>query len=141
MSDKLIPDGTYTVRGPGGLLTMSRDFPGVAVLPPQARPQDQQWTVACDADAYTLLSESVGLYLGSDVDPNEPQMVVKGTEAPFGWKLSEGVDDDEKTHILTSAASSDGLRLGMSLLRIFPPLVAILPPNDFRDVEWAFDPV
>jgi hypothetical protein len=29
----------------------------------------------------------------------------------------------------------------MSLLRIFPPLVAILEPNSYRTVEWAFNPV
>jgi len=29
----------------------------------------------------------------------------------------------------------------MSLLRIYPPLVAILKPNSYSTVEWAFDPV
>jgi hypothetical protein len=54
--------------------------------------------------------------------------------------LSEGDDDDERTHILTSTASSDGLVLTLSLLRIFPPRVAILPPR-YRPFEWAFDRV
>jgi hypothetical protein len=68
-------------------------------------------------------------------------MIVKGTRQPFTWKLSTGEDSDETTYVLTSAASSDGLVLSMSLLRIFPPLVAILPPSNYSTVEWAFDPV
>jgi hypothetical protein len=68
-------------------------------------------------------------------------MVVRGTGQPFAWKLSTGYDSDEETYILTSAASSKGLVLTMSLLRIFPPLVAILEPNSYRTVEWAFNPV
>jgi hypothetical protein len=68
-------------------------------------------------------------------------MIVRGTEQPFAWKLSTGYDSDEKTYILTSAASSEGLVLSMSLLRIFPPLVAILEPSSYRTVEWAFNPV
>lgn len=138
MSDHVIPNGTYTVVGPGGQLTMNSSFPGVAVLQPESNPT-QQWNVAFDSGTYTLRSAASGLYLGNDGDPNEPSMIVKGTEQPFAWKLSTGYDSDEKTYILTSAASSEGLVLTMSLLRIFPPLVAILEPS--RTVEWAFNPV
>ena len=140
MSDQVIPDGTYTVRGPGGQLTMDSSFPGVAMWQPEGKPT-QQWKVACDSGAYTLRSVASDLYLGKDGDPNEPSMIVKGTEQPFAWKLSTGDDADETTYLLTSAASSEGLVLGMSFLRIFPPLVAILPPNPYRNVEWAFDAV
>ncbi len=68
-------------------------------------------------------------------------MMIRGTEQPFAWKLSTGDDSDETTYILTSAASSKGLMLAMSFLRIFPPLVAIFDPGDYRTVEWAFNPV
>jgi hypothetical protein len=45
------------------------------------------------------------------------------------------------TYILTSAASSDGLILSLSLLRIFPPQVAILEPGRFGpQVEWELAP-
>ncbi len=68
-------------------------------------------------------------------------MMIRGTEQPFAWKLSTGDDSDETTYILTSAASSKGLMLAMSLIRIYPPLVAILKPNSYSTVEWAFNPV
>ena len=29
----------------------------------------------------------------------------------------------------------------MSILRIYPPRVAIVPRSGYRDVEWAFVPV
>ena len=138
MSDELVPDGTYNVRGPGGHLTMG-DFPGVAMLPPEPGPS-QQWEVACDSGLYTLRSVATQKYLGSDGDPDEPAMTVPGTSEPFTWRLSTGRDDDETTYILTSAASTYRLILTMSLLRIWPPLVAILPPDKFSVVEWALDP-
>ena len=43
MSDQVIPDGTYTVMGPGGQITM--EGPDVVLLPPQGNPT-QQWNVA-----------------------------------------------------------------------------------------------
>jgi hypothetical protein len=140
MSDQLITDGTYNVRGPGGQLTMAQGFPGVAMLPPDGQ-STQQWKVASESGGYTLRSVASGLYLGNDGDPDQPAMIVKGSGQPFTWNLSTGEDSDETTYILTSAASSDGLVLSMSLLRIFPPLVAILSPSGYSTVEWAFDPV
>jgi Ricin-type beta-trefoil lectin domain-like len=140
MNDQLIPDGTYNVRGPGGQLTMAEGFPGVAMLPPDGE-STQQWKVASESVGYTLRSVSSGLYLGNDGDASQPAMIVKGTKQPFAWDLSTGEDFDETTYVLTSAASSDGLVLSMSLLRIFPPLVAILSPSGYSTVEWAFDRV
>jgi hypothetical protein len=139
MSDQLISDGTYMVRGPGGLLTMDSGLPGMAMLPPRDG-SSQEWKVAAESGGYTVRGVLSGLYLGADGDPNDPQMAVKGTSQPFVWTLSSGDDDDETTYVLTSAASSDGLVLSMSMLRIFPPLVAILP-RDYRPFEWAFDAV
>ena len=138
MSDQLIPDGTYKVRGPGGQLTMDPGFPGVAMLPPG--PSGQDWNVACESGFYTVRDAASGLYLGHDGDPNDPAMQVMGTRQAFTWKLSSGDDADETTYVLSAGASSDGLVLTMSLLRIFPPLVAILSPSSFSTVEWAFDP-
>lgn len=140
MSDQLIPDGTYNVRGPGGLLTMDGGLPGVAMLQADGG-KTQQWKVAFDSGAYTLRNVASDLYLGNEGDPSDPSMIVKGTKQAFPWKLSAGHDSDETTHVLTSAGSSDGLVLSMSLLRIWPPLVAILAPRDYSTVEWAFDSV
>ena len=115
-------------------MTLSDGLPGVAMLPPDGKPS-QQWKVACDDDnMYTVASVATGLYLGSDVR-DEMQMIVKGTKTPYPWWFEDGPDDDETTHILMAG----NLVLAMSILRIYPPLVAILPRSD-RFVEWAFDP-
>jgi hypothetical protein len=134
MSDQLIADGTYRVRGPGGQLTANRG-PGVSMWQPDEDPT-QAWVVAFGSGAYTLRNVASGLYLGADGDPGEPAMIVPGTEAPFAWKLSTGRDEDETTYVLMSPG---GLVLSMSLLRTFPPMVAMLPPANFSIVEWAFD--
>ena len=138
MSDQVIPDGSYTVMGPGGQITM--EGPDVVLLPPQGNPT-QQWNVAFDSGTYTMRNVASGRYLGNDGDPNQPSMVVKGTGQPFAWQLSTGEDYDETTYVLTSAASSDGLILTMSLLRIYPPRLAILGPHNYSTVEWVFVPV
>ncbi len=140
MSDQLIPDGTYCVRGPGGNLTMADGLPGVAMLPPDGE-AGQRWTLAAQPGGCTLRSVGTGRYLGSDGDPNDVCMVVKGTVKPFAWNLSTGNDADETTLVLTSAASSDDIVLSMSLLRLYPPLVAMLPASGYSTVEWAFDAV
>ena len=141
MTDQAIPDGTYRIMGPGGQLTMDSSFPGVAVLQPEDDPT-QQWDVAFDSGTYTLRSVASSSFLGTDGDPDETSMMVKGTSQSFAWKLSTGYDNDENTYVLTSAASSNGLVLAMSLLRIFPPLVAITQPGQFgRIPEWECRPV
>ena len=81
MSDQLIPDGTYKVRGPGGQLTMDSAFPGIAMLPPEGG-STQQWKVAVDSGAYLLRSVASDLYLGNDGDPNDPSMIVRGPNSP-----------------------------------------------------------
>jgi hypothetical protein len=139
MTDQVIPDGTYTVMGPGGRLTMPADGMGVVLLPPEDD-TNQQWTLAFDSGTYTLQNVETGLYLGNDGDPNDPSMRVMGTRQPFTWQLSTGTDRQPNTYVLTSAASSAGLVLTLSLLRIYPPQLAILDPNNFSVVEWAFNP-
>jgi hypothetical protein len=138
MGDQVIPDGIYTVMGPGGQLTMPGM--GVVLLPPHDD-GTQQWTVESDSGNYTVQNVATRLYLGNDGDPDQEAMQVRGTRQPVPWQLSAGPDDDPNTYMLTSAASSDGLVLSMSLLRIYPPQLAILPPGRYYTTEWAFTPV
>jgi hypothetical protein len=139
MSDQVIPNGTYTVMGPGGALTASDR--SIVLLEPEGD-KTQQWEVRFDSGTYTLRNVATSVYLGNDGDPNEIAMMVKGARQPYTWELSTGNDDDENTFVLTSAASQDGLVLSYSILRIFPPQVAIVPPNQFgRTVEWTLTSV
>ncbi len=140
MGDQVIRDGIYTVMGPGGQLTTMPDM-GVVLLPPQDDRTQQQWTVAFTSGNYTVRNAATGLYLGNDGDPDQEAMQVRGTRRPVPWQLSAGPDDDPRTYLLTSAASHMGLMLGMSLLRIFPPQLAILAPGRYYTTEWAFTPV
>jgi hypothetical protein len=135
MGDQLVANGIYTVMGPGGMLT---DIDGVIVLLEPRKDENQQWELKFDSGTYTLRNRATGAYLGNDGDPNEGAMQVKGTRQPYIWKLSTGNDDSEETLLLTSAASQDGLVLTYSLLRIYPPQLAILPPDKFGpSAEWV----
>jgi hypothetical protein len=125
--------------GPGGQLTILDRSAGVVLLPPEDD-TTQHWTLAFDSGTYTLQNVEIGLYLGNDGDPNDTSMMVKGTRQPFTWQLSTGTDDEPNTYVLTSAAASAGLALTISLLRIYPPRLAILDPHNFSVVEWTFKP-
>jgi Ricin-type beta-trefoil lectin domain-like len=101
MSGQVIPDGTYTVMGPGGLLAAVGD--SIVLLGPEGD-KTQQWEVRFDSGTYTLRNVATGVYLGNDGDPNEVAMMVKGASQPYTWQLSTGTDGDENTFVLTSAA-------------------------------------
>lgn len=140
MNGQVIPDGTYTIMGPGGQITNPDRGVGVFLLPPQGDPT-QQWAANFDSGACTLRNVQTGTFLGNDGDPNEPAMMVRGTGRPFPWQLSQGPDGQPSTFVLSSAASGGGLILTLSLLRIYPPQLAILDSNDFSTFEWQFRPV
>ncbi len=109
MGDQLVPNGTYTVMGPGGMLT---DGDGAIVLLDPRKDKNQQWEVKFDSGTYILRNMASGAYLGNDGDPNEIAMQVKGSRQPYTWKLSTGNDDSEETLLLTSAVSP-ALRLAL----------------------------
>jgi hypothetical protein len=141
MGDNIIPDGTYTLMGPGGQLTMptQRMGPGsIILLPPNGSDETQQWAVKSNSDSYTLRNVATGSYLGSDEDSNGPVMILNGTKKPVNWLLAGGPDDDPNSYILASADSGGGLVLAPSLLRIYPPQLAILPQYQTYPFEWTF---
>ena len=84
MGDQLVSNGTYTVMGPGGMLT---DGDGAIVLLEPRKDKNQQWEVKFDSGTYILRNMASGAYLGNDGDPNEIAMQVKGSRQPYTWKL------------------------------------------------------
>ena len=141
MGDQLVANGTYTVMGPGGMVT---GFDSVIVLGEPGKDENQQWEVKFDSGTgtYTVRNRATGAYLGNDGDPNEKALQVRGSSQPYTWKLSTGNDDSEETLLLTSAASQDGLVLTVSPLRIYPPQLAIVEPGAFGPAaEWVLAPV
>jgi hypothetical protein len=139
VGDKVIPEGTYTVMGPGGQLTDLGS--GLVLLQPGASPSGTQvWDVAFDVGHYTLRNLATQRFLGNEGDPNLVAWRVSGFDKPFGWYLVQGGDDDPNTCLLTSAQSVERLRLAPSILRIWPPQVAIAPASPQFDFEWTFQP-
>jgi Ricin-type beta-trefoil lectin domain-like len=143
MGDKIISDGTYTLMGPGGQLTMpaQRMGPGsIIILPPSPSDKAQQWAVKSDSDGYrySLQNVATGSYLGSDDNGSGPVMVLNGAQKPVNWVFAEGPDDDPNSFILLSIDSGGGMVLAPSPLRIYPPQLAIRPQFDGYPFEWTF---
>ncbi len=139
MGDIVIAEGTYTVMGPGGQLTDTGH--GLALLRPGASPSGTQvWDVAFHAGSYTLRNLATRRFLGNEGDPNLVAWRVSGCDQPFAWYLVQGGDDDPNTCMMTSARSTERLRLAPSILRIWPPQVAIAPASSQFDFEWTFQP-
>ncbi|HUC55997.1 MAG TPA: hypothetical protein VMA95_01240 [Streptosporangiaceae bacterium] len=139
MVEKIIKEGTYTVMGPGGQLTDLGQ--GLVLLRPGASPSGTQvWDVAFEAGSYTLRNRATRRFLGNEGDPNLVAWRVSGCDSPFGWYLRPGDDAYPNTCMMTSAKSTERLRLAPSILRIWPPQVAIAPATAQFDFEWTFQP-
>ena len=139
MGEKVIPEGTYTVMGPGGQLTDVGN--GLVLMQPGAGlTGTQAWDVAFSGGKYTLQNRATRRYLGNEGDPDLVTWRVSGCDSPFGWYLVHGNDEDPNTCLMTSAQSRERLRLAPSILRIWPPQIAIAPPSAQFDFEWTFQP-
>jgi hypothetical protein len=143
MGTQVISPGTYTLMGPGGQLTT--DGYRFLLLPPGGdTPAAQQWKAAFDqaGGTYSLQSVLTGLYVGTDAAAGSGNWSLYGAEEPYPWNLAEGADDDPDSFLVTTAG---GLPLAPSIMRIYPPVVAVRPPMPGFDSEWTFrrahDPV
>jgi hypothetical protein len=137
MGKQVIPDGVYSIMGPGGQLTASG---GRITMqePGSAPPPLQLWEADFDKGSYTLRSIGMPLFVGTDGDPNEPNPWLTGSRRPFAWTLADGPDGDPNTFRVTSAGSDDNLQLVPSPLRMWPPMAGLLPGLPMY--EWAFTP-
>lgn len=59
---------------------------------------------------------------------------VSQTTEPYGWQLAFG--DEDGTFSLTPAEDGGGLLLSLSMLRVYPPMVALLRPGATSQ-DWA----
>lgn len=137
MASQVIPNGIYGIMGPGGQLSMG---PGMVALMEPGMGPAQQWNVTFSNGSYTLRNVQTGQYLGSDRQPGEIDWMLQGCDAPFTWTLTQGPDDDDNTFFVNSAAAPDRLRLTPSIIRVWPPRVALGPQDPAFDFEWAFEP-
>jgi hypothetical protein len=137
MGTQVIPNGIYAIMGPGGQLTA--DSGRITLQQPDDDPT-QTWQVSFADGNYTMRNVGTGTYLGTDGPVDQPSWILPGASRPFGWTISEGPDGDPDTYLVSPSAMPGGLRLAPSILRIWPPMVALAPPSPAFDFEWTFRP-
>jgi hypothetical protein len=82
---------------------------------------------------YTIRTTQAPLYVGFDGDPDMHEMALLLPE-PRIWNLASGAEGD--TYCI--AVPDTDMRLGMSLLRIYPPRIALAPDFGDRYQAWTF---
>ncbi|MCF3130134.1 hypothetical protein [Streptomyces olivochromogenes] len=132
-----ISDGLYQIAFTDEqLLTAMGPGPGdpLMLLPPGDGMQE--WRVRSDGNsAYTIEATHAHLPLfvsyEGDPDMHELTMLLSDERA---WKLLPGHEPDS----FAIAVPGAPMRLGMSLLRIFPPRVALAPEYGDPYQAWTF---
>ena len=130
MSEQSITNGKYKLQLARGQQAV-RSVPEVPhfVLLPDEDDGTDTWDVAFDGkDSYTLQNVKTGLYLGGKSDPTAMAPMMAGGPEPFAWTIQRSEEDPE-AFTLSPRASNGTMRLSPSILRIFPPPVAWLPPG------------
>ncbi|KJY28307.1 hypothetical protein, partial [Streptomyces sp. NRRL S-495] len=122
------------------LITLMEPKDLAMLLPPTGEPGQQEWQVEGLADGnVTIKNLRHGTYLTYDSDPNINEMIMGSTE-PRPWALYQA-SEPFAFHIVVPGGPIEGyeLALDLSLLRIFPPRLALRPleVNDRRQA-WKF---
>ncbi|MFF7991546.1 hypothetical protein ACFZDG_17345 [Kitasatospora xanthocidica] len=137
-----VPNGVYAISRPGEqLITLMEPKDLAVVLPPTGEPGHQEWQVEGRPDGtVTIMSVAHGTYLTYDSDPNLNEMIM-GSPEPRPWALYQSAEPFT-FHVVVPGGPIDGqeLALDLSLLRIFPPRLALRPLNvaDQRQA-WRFE--
>lgn len=138
-----VPSGTYQITRPGEqLLTMeggaSEPKTPVVVLPPTGTPGEQEWQLEVLSNGNcTIRNLGSETYLSFDGEPEVNKPVV-GYPEPREWALYQSAQPFA-FHVVVPGGPVDGeeLALDLSLLRIFPPRVA-LRPLEVQDQRQAW---
>ncbi|MGW7611760.1 hypothetical protein ACWGKW_31790 [Streptomyces sp. NPDC054766] len=143
-----VPNGTYAITRPGEqMLTMeggsSEPKTPVVLLPPTGSPGEQEWQLETLSNGNcTMRNLRSGTYLSFDSDP-EVNKPVAGFPGAREWVLYQS-ERPYTFHIVVPGGPVDGqeLALDLSLLRIFPPRLA-LRPLDVGNARqaWMFQPM
>ncbi|MET8133114.1 hypothetical protein ABZ153_17470 [Streptomyces sp. NPDC006290] len=140
-----VPNGIFAITRAGEqLLTMmggsSEPKTPVVLLPPTGNPGEQEWQLEnLDNGNCTMRNLGSQTYLSFDADPeiNKP---IGGFPEPCEWALYQSAQP-HTFHVVVPGGPVDGqeLALDLSLLRIFPPRLALRPldVNDARQA-WRF---
>ncbi|MER5326960.1 hypothetical protein [Streptosporangium roseum] len=132
----VISDGAYRIHfTPEQLLTTSDTAPGVHIhLWPPDPDLTQTWQVrSIDDGTHTIRAADSQLYLSFDGDPDMHVLALGKTEAR-SWKLRPGKEYDS----FAITVPDTDMRLGLSLLKIYPPRVALAPNYGDPYQAWTF---
>ncbi|WP_328412197.1 hypothetical protein [Nocardia sp. NBC_00403] len=140
-----IPAGVYSISRSGNrLLTFEhgaeKGSPAV-LLPPTGQPGIQEWEVRIDSNGnVTIRNLQSQTYLGYEADP-QLNMPVGSYPEPREWALYQSAEPFT-FHVVVPGGPIEGreLTLDESLLRIYPPRIA-LRPLDVHDLRqpWRFE--
>lgn len=132
----VIADGVYHIRFTNEqLLTMLEPRPGtpLCLLPPDSG-LGQTWQVRSNGNGqHTISTTDSKLYVSFDGDPDMHEMAMVMPEER-SWELRPAMDRDS----FSIAVPEVPMQLGLSLLRIFPPHVALAPPYGDPYQAWTF---
>jgi hypothetical protein len=131
-----LPDGIYQIAFTGEQLLSAPEIgPGAPLmLLPDGGPGVQEWEVLrADDDTYTISARGARLYVSYDGEPDMHELAILLPERR-SWRLLPGAEPDTYSVNVLDAP----MRLGLSLLRIFPPRVALAPEYGDPYQAWTF---
>lgn len=133
--------GVYAISRPSEqLLTLQRTESAapIVVLPPTGEPGTQEWEVQrLDNGNVTIRNLASQTYLGYDAGPQR----IDHLPEPKEWSLIPAADPFTY-YIVVPNGPIDGteLALDLSMLRIFPPTVALQPlETSSQGQAWKFE--
>lgn len=130
-------DGVYMIAFTNEqYLTAPDRMPGVPLmlLPTDHEAGEQRWQVERTADGtHTIRIAGSNLFVSFDGEPDMHELVLL-QERPRDWQILPTAEPD--THSV--AVPNSDFRLGMSLLRIYPPRVALAPNYGDPYQAWFF---
>ncbi|WP_371572273.1 hypothetical protein [Streptomyces sp. NBC_01314] len=140
-----VPNGLYMIIRPGEqMLTMeggsSEPKTPVVLLPPTGNPGEQEWQLEVLSNGnYTIRNLRSETYLSFDGAPEMNKPVV-GYPEPREWALYQSAQP-HTFHVVVPGGPVEGaeLALDLSLLRIFPPRIALRPLDVSNQRQaWTF---
>ncbi|KJY24378.1 hypothetical protein VR46_42485 [Streptomyces sp. NRRL S-444] len=120
----------------------------VVLLPPTGNPGEQEWQLEKLSNGNCTIRNGIctirnlrsETYVSYDGDPETNKPVV-GYPEPREWALYQS-DQPHTFHVVVPGGPVDGveLALDLSLLRIFPPRIALRPLDvSDRSQAWTFE--
>ena len=129
-----VSDGTYRISINGQQFLTADD--GRAVLLP-GDGDGQVWQIRrTDKGGYTIRQDNADRYLSYEGKPNvfEPVQLLPDQRE---WNITDG--PDKGTVTIAAPGGDESLTLGLHPALIFPPMVALSPPQQ-QDRGWTLHP-